>query len=106
MSFFIGQPHPFEDIVNGGYSAGDTDSLAQFFEGHIRLLTNQLDQAPAMGLRNLRLASRVLVSCGDIPRSTALLKQFLHHPERHSESSGDLFTGSFARVVGRKNSFT
>ena len=77
--------------------------LAQFCQGQIRFLTEELAQLLAVARQNLGFAFAAVIPAGNVAGLAALLKEFFDHPQRNPETPGDFLAGAFVLVIGSQN---
>jgi hypothetical protein len=78
---------------------------AQFLQGLVRLLVQQLAQLLTVAPQDLGLTAGVTVAWADVSSVPALLQELFDHPQGNAVASSYLFARTFLLVTGSQYPF-
>jgi hypothetical protein len=89
--------------VDGLDGACQTQASPDLLKSEIGLFDQKKAQLAAMGVDNEGLATAAMVTGSDVTGVAALLDELFDHPDRDLETTGDLFAGGVATIIGLKD---
>jgi len=91
--------------MNGRQGAVQRYGRPQFLQGQIGFLGQQRPHLALMRGQDRRFAPRIMMAWGDVAGASALLEEFLDHPQGHSVAHGNFVAGALLMIVGGQDSF-
>ena len=88
------------DGLNG---ASQTQASPDLLKSEIGLFDQKKAQIAAMGVDNEGLATAAMVTGSDVTGVAALLDELFDHSDRDLKTTGHLFTGGVATIIGLEN---